>query len=192
MTTINLLPPSYASVHALRLRRFFWTTTCTIVCLVSVLTIAISIANTPLTSESQSRLASLRTVQKANLQQAFVFGNDLESKKDAVVLLESIARQPDWSVLLRDLASMCAGKTHLKRIGITLGTGSADFDARLNGTSPSQEQVGQLVSDLRNSEWFVKVTLTGTQRVPMSDPPRYRFDISCEISGFTAQVEALR
>jgi type IV pilus assembly PilN-like protein len=158
----------------------------------SVLTIVISIANTPLTSDSETRLTSLRTEQKANLQQALVLGNDLESKKSAVMLLESIGRQPDWSDLLRDLARMCAGKTHLERVSITLGAEKADFDARINGTSPNQEQVGKLVSDLRSSKWFVKVTLTGTQRVPKSDPPRYRFDISCEISGFTAQVEALR
>ncbi len=192
MATINLLPPRYAFVHALRKRRNFWCLACTLVGVLSILTIAISIANTPVTTEKQTRLISLRTEQEASSQRALALQADLESKKNAVVLLEKISRQPDWSILLGDIARMSAGKTQLKAINVRLGNGNAAFDASINGTSQSQEQVGELVDALRNSEWFEKVTLTGTRRVPNSDPPRYVFDITCEVSGFVQQAEALR
>ncbi len=192
MATINLLPPRYAFVHALRKRRNFWCAACTLVGVLSILTITISMANTPVTTEDQTRLIVLRTVQEETSLRALTLKADLESKKNAVVLLEKVSRQPDWSILLGDIARMSAGKTQLKTINIRMGSGSAAFDAKINGTSQSQEQVGELVDALRNSEWFEKVTLTGTQRVPKSDPPRYRFDISCEVSGFVQQAEALR
>jgi len=160
--------------------------------MLTTLTIAISLAKTPVNTESQARLISLRADQKTTIQRAISLQSDLESKNNAVVLMDKISRQPDWSMLLGDLARMCAGKTQLEHATIRLGTGHAAFDSQISGISESQEQVGGLVDALRNSGWFQKVTLTGTQRVPQSDPPRYRFDISCEISGFVKQAEALR
>ena len=192
MSTINLIPPLYTSQRAVRRRQEIWGATCTIIGTLSALTISLSIANTPPTIDGEARLARLQTEQHDYWQRAGTLMGELETAMADVELLEQVSRQPDWSPLLSDLARWSAGEAQLELVEIRLGPSDISFQAHFIGISSNQEFVGSFVGKMRESKWFNKVTLVGTQRVRQSSPPTFRFEISCEIAGFIPQAEALR
>ena len=192
MTTINLMPPRYAFAHAIRTRRTFWGAACTITSTLSALTIAVSIAHTPATADGQARLVRLQTERPTNGQRAIAPKHELESRTIDVPLPDQVSGPPDWPAPRSDLARWPAVQAQLELVGIRLGSSDASFVGHVTGTSQTQEFVAEFVSALRDSGWFKKVTLTGTQRVNQDKSPRYRFDINCEFIGFETQAEALR
>ncbi len=192
MTTINLLPPRYASVRAVRARRRTWSIACTATGLLSTIAIAVSSVYTPMTASMEAQLVQMKAERFALTERAGLVQSQLETHEPRVHLLERVARQPDWTPLLEEIAFWCAGQAQLDSIKITLAPPGRSFSLDLGGISESQEFVGTLVEQLRQSGRYSKVTLLGTQRVNQSTPQTYRFQIEAFIAGYEQQAEALR
>lgn len=192
MNTVNLIPPRHAAARLNRRRRTLWTVACTLIGIASATTIAVSMANMPPTADGEAQLARLVTGhQELNTQAAALMGA-LEAKTGEVALLERVSRQPDWSELLDDLAGWSADRILLEQVAIRLDAEGGGFQMSVIGLSRSQELVGDLVKSMRESKRFARVTLGGTQRVDLSEPATFRFDIRCTIAGLGTQAEALR
>jgi hypothetical protein len=192
MRTINLLPPRFATQRAVRHRRRVWSAACSVIGTGSALTIGVSTAYTPVTSGMEAQLVGLQHDRRELNEQASTLMVELQTQEPGVRLLDSVARQPNWSPLLSQVAHWCAGEAQLEQIDIRLVPAPGSFMMTLVGISTSQEFVGGLVTELRDSQHFSKVTLRGTQRVNQSDPPTFRFNIDCMFSGHVVQSEALR
>lgn len=192
MSTINLIPPRYAEARTNRRRRATWALTCVAVGMASSMTIAVSIANTPPIADGEARLAALRTQHIELAATGVALMEELEQRAGQVELLNRVARQPDWSTLLSDLAGWSASGCQLEQVSIRTAGGEPSFQVQIVGLSRSQEFIGQLVNGLRTSGRFARVTLGGTNRVDDSDPPTFRFDIHCVVEGLGTQAEALR
>jgi len=192
MNTVNLIPPRHAAARVGRRRRTLWTCACTFPGAISALTIAVSIANTPPTAEGEATLAALRTEHRTLSAESVALMTALEARTRDVDLLERIARQPDWSLLFADLAEWSADAALLEQVAVRPAADAAGFQLSVVGLSRSQEVVGALVKSMRDSGRFSKVTLGGTHRVDQSEPPTFRFDINCTITGLAVQAEALR
>lgn len=192
MIAINLLPPRFARQRAVLHRRRVWSAACSIIGTLSALTIGVSSAYTPVTSGMEAQLSGLENDRRALNERASILMMQLEDHAPRVELLESVARQPEWSPVLREVARWCAGEAQLEQVDIRLVPSPDSFMMTLVGVSTSQEFVGGLVTELRNSQRYSKVTLRGTQRVNQSDPPTFRFSIDCQFSTHVVQAEALR
>lgn len=192
MNSVNLIPPRHAAARTARRRRTLWLCASSLTGAVSALVVAVSIANSPVTADGEARLSALVTEQEALDAQSVALMEALESHTRDVAMLERIARQPDWSQLLSDLAEWSADEVMLEQVAVQLESGGAGFQVGVVGLSRSQEFVGGLVKALRESGRFTKVTLGGTQRVDRSEPATFRFDIRCTVAGFGPQAEALR
>jgi Tfp pilus assembly protein PilN len=192
VSTVNLIPPRCAEARTNRRRRAVWSLACTGVAAVSALTVSVSVANMPAVGEGEARLTRLQARQEELAAQGVALMEELEEKTVEVDLLERVARQPDWSVLLSDMADWSAGGAQLEQVSVRLGTEGAGFQLQVIGLSRSQEYIGDLVRSMRESGRFTKVTLVGTNLVDQSEPPTFRFDIHAVLAGLERQAGALR
>lgn len=192
MKSINLLPEDYRTRRAFRRRARAWAQVLIVAGATASMTIAVCLSVAPATSDLQTRIAVLRAESDRLVRLAGQQADEFARTQQRVGLLNSVARQPDWSRLLSLVGQWCTDGIRLESVTIQASRAQPRFEMNIFGMCTSQDLASVYVECARASGLFDSITLAGTRRVEHPDGPMYRFELRCTIAGLTDQAEAIR